>query len=90
MGPLNWDTKDMLWIDDHNLIMSYESLAVGFLTPLILNTILSHQRWLCGQDGIVPLGIWGDWLKEYDTIKSLVKEVNISEEFSMIFSTHQY
>ena len=33
------------------------------------------------------LGIGGDWLKEWDAMKSLAKVVEISEEFSMI-STH--
>ena len=38
--------------------------------------------------GSSTLGIWGDWLKEWDAMKSLAKVVEISEkEFSMI-STH--
>ena len=31
-----------------------------------------------------PLNIWGDWLKEWDVMKSLAKIVEISEEFPMI------
>ena len=27
-GPLNWETKDILWMDDYVLIMTYESLAL--------------------------------------------------------------
>ena len=35
--------------------------------------------------GSSTLGIWGDWLKEWDAMKSLAKIVEISEkEFSMI------
>ena len=36
--------------------------------------------------GSSTLGIWGDWLKEWDAMKSLPKVVEISKEFSMIFS----
>ena len=35
--------------------------------------------------GSSTLGIWGDWLKEWDAMKSLAKVVEISKkEFSMI------
>ena len=34
--------------------------------------------------GSSTLGIWGDWLKEWDAMKSLAKVVEISEEFPMI------
>ena len=35
--------------------------------------------------GSSTLGIWGDWLKEWDTMKSLAKVIEILEkEFSMI------
>ena len=30
-SPLTWDTKDLLWIDDRALIMTYKSLAMGSL-----------------------------------------------------------
>ena len=30
-GPLTWDTKDILWMDNRVLIMTYESLAMGYL-----------------------------------------------------------
>ena len=37
--------------------------------------------------GSSTLGIWGDWLKEWDAMKSLAKVVEISEkEFPMISS----
>ena len=34
--------------------------------------------------GSSTLDIWGDWLKEWDAMKSLAKVVEISKEFSMI------
>ena len=37
--------------------------------------------------GSSTLGIWGDWLKEWDAMKSLAKVLEISKEFSMI-ATH--
>ena len=52
-GPLTWDTKDILWMDDRVLIMTYESLATGYLKRHILDTTWSSWRWLCGQDGII-------------------------------------
>ena len=33
--------------------------------------------------GSSTLSIWGDWLKEWDAMKSLAKVVEILEEFSM-------
>ena len=38
-GPLTWDTKDILWMDDRVLIMTYESLVPGYLKRHILDTI---------------------------------------------------
>ena len=52
-GLLNWDTKDILWMDDHVLIMTYESLVTGYLKRHILDTTWSPRRWLCDQDGII-------------------------------------
>ena len=52
-GPLTWDTKDILWMDDRVLIMTYESLASGYLKRHILDTTWSPRRWLCDQDGII-------------------------------------
>ena len=41
--------------------------------------------------GPSTLNIWGDWLKEWDVMKSLAKVVEISEkEFPMISYKHQY
>ena len=37
-GPLTRDTKDILWMDDHVLIMTYKSLAAGYLKRHILGT----------------------------------------------------
>ena len=36
--PLIGDTKDVLWMDDRVLIMTYESLATGYLKCHILDT----------------------------------------------------
>ena len=52
-GPLTWDIKDILWMDDRVLIMTYESLATGYLKRHILDTTWSLQRWLCDQYGII-------------------------------------
>ena len=38
-GPLTGDTKDILWIDDHVLIMTKESLATIYLKHHIFDTI---------------------------------------------------
>ena len=38
--------------------------------------------------GSFAIDIWGDWLKEWDAMKSLAKVVEISEEFLMISYTH--
>ena len=41
--------------------------------------------------GLSTLGIWGDWLKKWDEMKSLAKVVEISDkEFQMIFYMHEY
>ena len=37
-SPLTRDTKDILWIDDRVLIMTYKSLATGYLKHHILDT----------------------------------------------------
>ena len=37
-GPLTRDTKDILWMDDRVLIMTYESLATRYLKRHILDT----------------------------------------------------
>ena len=52
-GPLTWDTKEILWMDDHVLIMTYESLITGYLKRHILDTAWSLRWWLCDQDGII-------------------------------------
>ena len=36
--PLTRDTKDILWMDYHVLIMTYESLVTGYLKRHILDT----------------------------------------------------
>ena len=36
------------------------------------------------------LSIWGDWLKEWDAMKSLAKVVEIWEELLIISYTNQY
>ena len=52
-GPLTWDTKDILWMDDCVLIMTYESLDTGYLKRHILDRTWSPRRWLCDQHGII-------------------------------------
>ena len=52
-GPLTWDTKDILCMDDCVLFMTYESLAMRSLKCHILDMIENPWRWLCGQDGII-------------------------------------
>ena len=52
-GPLTWDTKDISWMDDRVLIMTYESLATGYIKCYILDTTWSPRRWFCDQDGII-------------------------------------
>ena len=37
-GPLTWDTKDILWMDDRILIMTYKSLAMTSPKPHRLDT----------------------------------------------------
>ena len=44
LGPLTWDTKDILRMNDHILTMTHESLATGSPKFHRLNTIWSHQR----------------------------------------------
>ena len=52
-GPLTWDTKDILWMEDRVLIITYKSLGTGYLKRHILDTTWSPHRWLCDQDGII-------------------------------------
>ena len=51
--PLTWDTKDILWMDDRVLIMTYKSLATRYLKRHILDTTWSPRRWLYDQDEII-------------------------------------
>ena len=43
--PLNWDTKDILLIDDHVWVINYKSLAMGFLKcqRLEQHKVLDHD-----------------------------------------------
>ena len=52
-GPLTWDTKDILWMDDNVLVMTYESLATKSMKCHILDMTWSPWRWLYSQDGII-------------------------------------
>ena len=52
-GPLTWDTKDILYMDECVLIITYEFLATRSLKCNILDTTWSPRRWLCSQDGII-------------------------------------
>ena len=38
-GPLTWETKDIMWMDDHVLTITYESVAAKSLKIYILDTI---------------------------------------------------
>ena len=79
-GPLTWDTKDILWMDDRVLIMTYESLVTGYLKRHEV-----HKDDCVIKMGSSTLSIWRDWLKEWDAMKSLAKVVEIlKKEFSMI------
>ena len=51
-----WDTKDILRMDNHILIMTYKSLATGYVKCYILDTIWSPRRWLCDQEEIQSSG----------------------------------
>ena len=43
-GPLICDTKDILWMDGHVLIMPYESLVTGYIKCHILDMTSSPRR----------------------------------------------
>ena len=45
-GPLTWDTKAILWMDDRVLTMTYRSLATGSLKSHRLDMTWSPHRWL--------------------------------------------
>ena len=47
-GPLTWDTKDILWMEDRVLTMTYESLAMGSPKRHRLDMTWSPRRWLSG------------------------------------------
>ena len=70
-GPLIWDMKDILWMDDHVLIVTYKSLAME--SPKCQDMTWCPRRWLSDQDEIVVLCIKRDLLKEWYVIKSLAK-----------------
>ena len=52
-SPLTRYTKDILWMNDHVLIMTYESLDTGSLKHYRLDTTWSPRTWLSGQDGFI-------------------------------------
>ena len=52
-GILNWDTKDILWMNDRVLTVTYKSLAIGSLKHHRLHTTWSSWRSLSSQDGII-------------------------------------
>ena len=65
----------MLWMDDRVLIMTYESLVTGYLKCHILDRHEVHEDDSMIKMGSSSLSIWGDWLKEWDAMKSLAKVV---------------
>ena len=71
-------------MDDCVLIMTYESLAKGYLKHHILdaNELLKDDCVVKMQSS--ALGIWRDWLKDWDVMKSLAKVVKISDKFLII------
>ena len=89
--PLTWDTKDILWMDDRGLIMTYEFLVTGYLKRHILDTTWSPRRGLCDQDGIIH----PRYLRRL-TQRMRCDEIlgqgsrNIEEEVLDNFYTHQY
>ena len=79
--PLTWDTKDILWMDDRILIMTYESLVTRYLGYDMKSTkMIVWSRW------DHPPSVFEEIdSKEGDAMKSLAKVVEISEkEFPMI------
>ena len=52
-GPLTWDTKDILWMNDHFFTMTYESLAMRSLKHHRLVITWSPWKQLNGLDGII-------------------------------------
>ena len=91
-GPLTWDTKDILWMDDRVLIMTYEALATGSLKCHILDTTWSLQRWLCDQDEIISpryLRILTHGMRCDEIFSQWSRNIG-ENEFFMISSMHQY
>ena len=52
-GSLTWDTKDIFWMVDRVLIITYKTLDIGSLKFYTLDMTWSLQKWFCGQDKIV-------------------------------------
>ena len=78
-------------MDDRVLIMTYESLATGYLKCYILDTTRSLWRWLCDQDGIIHPRYLGDWLKGMRCDEILGQgSKNIEEGVLDDFYTHKY
>ena len=77
-GPLTWDTRDILWMDDRVLIMTYKSLVTRCLKRHILDTTWSPRRWLCDQDGIIHPRYLRRLTQGMRWMKSLAKVVEIS------------
>ena len=83
-GLLTWDTKEILWMDDHVLIMTYKSPVTGYLNVIYWIQHEVHEDDCVIKMGSSTLGILGDSVKEWDAMKSLAKVVEILEEFPMI------
>ena len=90
-SPSTWDTKDILWMDDHILIMTYESLATGYLKRHILDTIWSPRRWLCDQDEIIHRWYLRRLTQGISCDEILGQGIrNVGEGVPDDFYTHQY
>ena len=90
-GPLTWDTKDILWMDDRILIMTYESLVTGYLKRHILDTTWSSRGWLCDQNEIIHPQYLRKLTQGMRCDEILVQgSRNIEEGVPDDFYTHQY
>ena len=88
-GPLTWDTKYILCMNDRVLIMTYESLVTRYLKCHVLDVTKVYEDDCVIKIESLALGIWGDWVKEWDVMKSMAKVVEILEEFPMISYSYQ-
>ena len=87
---LTWDTKYTFWMDDRVLIMTYKSLATISLKCHTLVTSWSPRRWLCSQDEIFYPRYLLRLTQGMRCNEIVGQVVEISKDFLIISSTHQY